>query len=101
MPEGFDFTTDAALDWEVEAIWAAIDQETLIFTRHPAKNSALTPSLSAMSLMPSAFPMRSPKTFPVELAHLASILTAPSAKCACRPRSAGKRGITVITVMAN
>lgn len=41
MPEGFDFTTDDVLDWEVEAIWAAIDQETLIFTRHAREELSL------------------------------------------------------------
>lgn len=34
MTEGFDFTTNDVLEWELEAIWAAIDQERLIFSRH-------------------------------------------------------------------
>ena len=34
VTEGFDFTTDDVLEWELEAIWAAIDQERLIFSRH-------------------------------------------------------------------
>ena len=41
MPDGFDFTTDAVLDWEVEAIWAALDDETLLFTRHAREELSL------------------------------------------------------------
>jgi len=41
VADGFDFTTDAVLDWEVEAVWAAIDQETLIFTRHAREELSL------------------------------------------------------------
>ena len=41
MTEGFDFTTDDVLEWELEAIWAAIDQERLIFSRHAREELSL------------------------------------------------------------
>lgn len=34
MPDGFDFTTSDVQDWEIEAVWAAIDTDTLIISRH-------------------------------------------------------------------
>ena len=41
MTGGFDFTTEAVLDWEIDAIWSAVDQETLIFTRHAREELSL------------------------------------------------------------
>ena len=41
MSNGFDFIIDAVLDWEVEAIWASTDQETLIFTQHAREELSL------------------------------------------------------------
>lgn len=31
---GFDFGTPEVLDWELDAIWNAIDQQTIVFSRH-------------------------------------------------------------------
>jgi len=41
MADGFDFTTSTVLDWEIQAIWEAIDLETLIFTRHAREELSL------------------------------------------------------------
>lgn len=37
----FDFTTDAVLDWEIEAIWVAIDHDALVFSRHAREEMSL------------------------------------------------------------
>jgi hypothetical protein len=41
VSNGFDLTTDEVLDWELKAVWLAIDQETLIFSRHARQELSL------------------------------------------------------------
>lgn len=41
MPSGFDFTTPDVQDWELEAIWDAVDRETLVFSRHAREEWSL------------------------------------------------------------
>lgn len=38
---GFDFSTAEVLEWELEAIWAATDQERLVFSRHAREELGL------------------------------------------------------------
>lgn len=41
MSEGFDFSTDEVQTWEIEAIWQAIDEGSLKFSRHATQELSL------------------------------------------------------------
>jgi hypothetical protein len=56
VTEGFDFTTDDVLEWELEAIWAAIDQERLVFSRHARQELSLDALTLADVLDALSFP---------------------------------------------
>lgn len=41
MPEGFDFTTEEVQTWEIEAIWEAISEGSLVFSLHATQELSL------------------------------------------------------------
>lgn len=41
MTEGFDFTTSEVQDWEIKAIWQALDEGQLLFSRHATQELSL------------------------------------------------------------
>lgn len=41
MTDGFDFTTKEIQQWEIDAIWQAIDESTLRFSLHAASELSL------------------------------------------------------------
>ncbi|BDP44905.1 hypothetical protein DAETH_48740 (plasmid) [Deinococcus aetherius] len=41
MIPGFDFSTTQVLEWELDAIWKALDEERLIFSRHAREELSL------------------------------------------------------------
>ena len=41
MTPGFDFSTAEVLEWELDAIWQALDENRLIFSRHAREELSL------------------------------------------------------------
>ena len=41
MTPGFDFSTAEVLEWELAAIWQALDENRLIFSRHAREELSL------------------------------------------------------------
>ncbi|WP_102128409.1 DUF4258 domain-containing protein [Deinococcus planocerae] len=41
MVPGFDFSTSEVLEWELAAIWKALDEDRLIFSRHAREELSL------------------------------------------------------------
>jgi hypothetical protein len=38
---GFDFSTSEVLEWELDAIWQALDENRLVFSRHAREELSL------------------------------------------------------------
>jgi hypothetical protein len=54
MEPGFDFTTPEVLNWEIEAIWAAIEKNELLITVH-ARNELNLDALTEDDLFDAIF----------------------------------------------